>query len=409
MTVQASDGAERGEYAVTVTVTPVDEPPVIEGPTSVTDFPENSPTMTVVGEYEATDPERSAGLTWSTLSGNDSSKFELDSEGRLRFKTPPDFEQQSEYEVTVNASDGGTDLGSLDVTVTLEDVNEAPTIDGPVTVNYTENGTEAVATYSAEDQDAGATHTWSVAGTDGGTFEISDTGDLRFKSPPDYDVPHHAGHDNEYEVTVQVYDGANRVTRPVVVRVQDVNEAPTVDGNLTPSFAENSTAVVATYTAGDPERGAITWSLDGAGASDSTISDAGVLSFASAPNYETRTEHTVTVRASDGTNNVDTAVTVTVTNVNEDEEIMLAAPGNTRWEITVRPTSDGDIVIVVPATQDCGAQGAICTADGRMLSGAVRATVSGQSPPSPWCDDSPASGACIAAPMIPSYRRSPPL
>ena len=86
----------------------------------------------------------------------------------------------------------------------------------------------------------------------------------------------------------------------------------------------------------------------------------------------------------------------------------LAAPSNARWEITVRPTSDADIVIVLPATQDCGSQGAICTADGRMLSEAVRATVSGQSVPSPWCDDSPASGACIAAPVIPSYRHPPP-
>ena len=87
----------------------------------------------------------------------------------------------------------------------------------------------------------------------------------------------------------------------------------------------------------------------------------------------------------------------------------LAAPGNTRWEITVRPTSDGDIVIVLAATQGCGAQGAICTADGRMLSSAVRATVSGESPPSPWCDDSQVpSGACIASQVLQEYWRSPP-
>ena len=84
----------------------------------------------------------------------------------------------------------------------------------------------------------------------------------------------------------------------------------------------------------------------------------------------------------------------------------LAAPGNTRWEITVRPTSDGDIVIVLAATQDCGAQGAICTADGRMLSSAVRATVSGESLPSPWC--AVPSAACIAGQVLQEYWRSPP-
>ena len=331
VTVRASDGAETGTYEVTVTVTDDDEPPVVEGPTSVMDFPENSPATMVVASYTATDPEGSAGLIWSTLSGTDAGKFGLDSDGDLRFATSPNFELQSKYEVTVNASDGGTELGSLDVTVTLEDVNEPPTIMGPITVDFTENGTGAVAMYSAMDPDAGATQTWSPLGADRNAFEISDTGDLRFKSPPDYDMPTDVGGDrgdNVYLVTVQVYDGFNRVTRDVVVRVEDVNEAPTVSGSLTPSVAENSTDTIETYTADDPEGVAITWTVEGAGADDFTItSDAGALSFAAAspPNYEAQTSHTVTVRAFDGEHNVDTTVTVTVTDVNEVEEITLSA------------------------------------------------------------------------------------
>ena len=283
VTVRASDGAETGMYEVTVTVTPVDEPPEVEGPMTVMDFPENSPETMVVASYTATDPEGSAGLIWSALSGTDAGKFGRDSNGKLRFTTSPNFEVQSEYEVTVNASDGGTELGSLDVTVTLKDVNEAPTISGPITVDYTENGTGAVATYGAMDPDAGATQTWSLAGADRGDFEITD-GVLTFASPPDYDMPADVGGDrgdNVYLVTVQVYDGLNTVTRDVVVRVEDVNEAPTVSGSLTPSVAENSTDTIETYTADDPERGAITWSVEGARADDFTItSAAGALSFA---------------------------------------------------------------------------------------------------------------------------------
>ncbi len=327
MTVRASDGAETGTYEVTVTVTDDDEPPKVEGPASVMDFPENSPATMVVGEYEATDPEDSAGLIWSTLSGTDAGKFGLDSDGDLRFKTSPNFELQSKYEVTVNASDGGTELGSLDVTVTLEDVNEPPTISGPITVDYTENGAGTVATYSAMDPDAGATQTWSLLGADRGDFEITD-GVLTFASPPDYDMPADASDPyNEYLVTVRVSDGLNQVDREVVVRVEDVNEAPTVSGSLTPSVAENSTGTIETYTADDPERGVITWSVEGAGKDDFTISSAaGALSFAvaSPPNYELQTSHAVTVRASDGEHDVDTDVTVTVTDVNEVEEITLA-------------------------------------------------------------------------------------
>ena len=325
--VRASDDGTPpliGELAVTVTVTPVDEPPVIDGEASVVDYPENSPTTTVVGRrYTAMDPE-GAGVTWSNLSGNDAGKFEFSNTGVLTFKVSPNFEQQPEYEVTLNAFDGRF-TGSLTVTVTIADVNEPPTISGEVLVDFTENGTGTVEMYSAMDPDVGATQDWSLAGADGGDFEITN-GVLTFINPPDYDMPTDDSRPyNEYLVTVQVNDGANTATRPVTVRVLDVNEAPTVSGNATPSVDENTTAV-ATYRATDPdERATITWSVEDPGASDFTITNAGALSFASAPNYEVKSSYTVTVRASDGTNNVDHSVTVTVTDEDETEELKLSA------------------------------------------------------------------------------------
>ena len=54
-------------------------------------------------------------------------------------------------------------------------------------------------------------------------------------------------------------------------------------------------------------------------------------------------------------------------------------PGkNVRWEITVRPDSNGAVNIVLTATTDCAADGAICTGDGRMLSGPSTLTVAGR-------------------------------
>ena len=55
----------------------------------------------------------------------------------------------------------------------------------------------------------------------------------------------------------------------------------------------------------------------------------------------------------------------------------LARPANVRWEITVKPSSDAEVSIVLPATTDCADQGAICTEDGRMLSAEVSLTVAG--------------------------------
>ena len=50
---------------------------------------------------------------------------------------------------------------------------------------------------------------------------------------------------------------------------------------------------------------------------------------------------------------------------------------NLRWQITVEPDGDGQVVVMLPVTGDCAAEGAICTSDGRMLSNELVLTVSG--------------------------------
>ena len=52
-------------------------------------------------------------------------------------------------------------------------------------------------------------------------------------------------------------------------------------------------------------------------------------------------------------------------------------PSNISWLITVKPQGTGDVSIELPATADCGADGAICTGDGRKLSNSLSFTVSG--------------------------------
>ena len=57
----------------------------------------------------------------------------------------------------------------------------------------------------------------------------------------------------------------------------------------------------------------------------------------------------------------------------------LVKGSNIGWEVVVEPDSNGDVTIVLPATTDCNAQGAICTGDGRPLSNRLEITVSGPS------------------------------
>ena len=59
----------------------------------------------------------------------------------------------------------------------------------------------------------------------------------------------------------------------------------------------------------------------------------------------------------------------------------LAKPSNTGWRISVRPTTDGDVTVVLPANRACGDTGAVCTNDDRRLSNALALTVRGPASP----------------------------
>ena len=56
----------------------------------------------------------------------------------------------------------------------------------------------------------------------------------------------------------------------------------------------------------------------------------------------------------------------------------LVSGSNTKWQIKILPTTNGDVTIVLPITTDCAADGAVCTGDGRkLLSNRLEIIVSG--------------------------------
>ncbi len=93
-------------------------------------------------------------------------------------------------------------------------------------VDYAENGTESVASFSATDQDGDAIE-WSLSGPDAAKFEISDDGALSFKSSPNFESAGDADGDNVYMVTVS----AARGSTDVAVTVTNVDEPGSVSLN----------------------------------------------------------------------------------------------------------------------------------------------------------------------------------
>ena len=70
----------------------------------------------------------------------------------------------------------------------------------------------------------------------------------------------------------------------------------------------------------------------------------------------------------------------TVTGGEVDGARRLEEGKNIRWQITVSPDSNADVTVVLPATADCEADGAVCTEDGRMLSEGLELIVTGPPP-----------------------------
>ncbi len=165
----------------------------------------------------------------SIVYGVDDDRFEIvetDHGFALQLKSGEtlDHEVESEVSVTITATDEHGESSTLDLSIPVADVNEAPVdIDfSNATVNENNAGA-TVATLSASDPDSGDTATFSLADDASGLFEVVGN-ELRLKDG----VSLNHEEQDSYEVTVAVEDGGGNVySETVTINVADVNEAPT--------------------------------------------------------------------------------------------------------------------------------------------------------------------------------------
>ena len=201
------------------------------------------------------------------------------------------------------------------IEVTVAPINDAPVINALSEFSVNE-ATQVVTTIAVTDVDKDDL-TYALSGTDAGLFAISSSGALSFISSPDFENPADSDTNNVYDLTVSVSDGTladEQVLSVTVLNITEVtNQAPAFTSSATFSAAENQTDI-GTVTATDADGDSLTFSISG---SEINISSSGVLTFATAPDYETKTSYTATVTVSDGTASVTQDITVNVTDVNE--------------------------------------------------------------------------------------------
>ena len=199
------------------------------------------------------------------------------------------------------ATDQGIDEATINPTY-----NNAPTISSAATFSAAENQT-AIGSVTATDAD-GDSLTYSISGSE---INISSSGVLTFATAPDYETK------NSYTATVTVSDGTDLATQSITVNVtgnaQAINQAPVITSSDTFSLAENNTAI-GSVTASDADGDSLTYSISG---SEINISSSGVLTFASAPDYETKNSYTATITVSDDVTAVTQEIIVTIRDVIE--------------------------------------------------------------------------------------------
>jgi len=351
--IQASDGTATSTKTVTVTVTNVNEAPT-DIALSNSSVNENTPSGTAVGTLSATDIDSGDTFTYTLVSGTgdtDNASFTIDGSS-LKLAVSPDYETKSSYSVCIQTKDAAGATYSEAFTITVTNVNDAPSITVPGSITVTEDAATALTGISFADADAGSasvTVTLSVASgtlaattgsnvTVGGTAtaltltgSIADintfiaAGKVTFTTASDATA--------NVTLTIAINDGGNTGaggektdSTTVTLSVTAVNDAPSITSDATASFAENGTGTVYTATASDPDTGdTVTWSISGTDADLFAIdSGTGALTFKTAPNYESPADsgkdnvYNITVTATDsGSLTATKGVAITVTDVNE--------------------------------------------------------------------------------------------
>ena len=341
--VQATNGEGTSSWSASGEGgTPSNAPPVIGGPATRTfTVAENAASGTEVGTaFSATDEENDP-ITWA-LGGTDAALFDISAGGQLSTAVVLDREENATRNLTVEASDahgrGGTVTVTVNVTNEIEapSAPDAPTVEGSsrteltVSWNKPANTGPAISDYDVQYREAGTTPPapWRDAGHTGTARTVTLTG---------------LWPGTLYEAQVQATSDEGTSGWSASGQGRTVpNQAPEIGGDESRTFAvaENTASgsnVGPAFSATDAESDPITWSLEGADASQFAISPGGQLTTAAVFNHEESPVRNVTVVASDAYGRDIVSVTVNVTDVEEPPGTpeAPAVEGKSRAELTV--------------------------------------------------------------------------
>ncbi|WP_194792938.1 cadherin domain-containing protein [Caenimonas koreensis] len=329
ITVHAVDSsnASSTDTIIAIAVTNVAPSSAVDSNVGTNTISEGAANGDLVGVTASSSDVHGGTITYS-LANNAGGRFAIDSAtGVVTVANAAllNYESATSHDIVVHAVDA-SNSSSADATFTIQVTNVAPTsaVDSNAGTNTVSegatNGATVGVTASASDVNGG-TITYSLADDAGGRFAInSSTGVVTVADATKLDYESATSHN----ITVHAVDASGASSSDTTFTVTVTNVAPTTpaDGNATANSisegAANGDAVGITATSSDVHGGTVTFSLfDNAGGRFAINSSTGVVTVAnaSALDYETATSHTITVRATDGTDTTDQTFTIAVTDV----------------------------------------------------------------------------------------------
>ena len=270
-------------HTVTITIDNEVEPPTFDeeipqGQASLSrSIPENTTAGRPIGDPVSATSEDGVALTYS-LDDQDGASFDIDSNGQIKTKADLDYEDRSSYFVTVSVTDGQDTMGnaespaveddSIDVTITVTDVNEKPVFadDAPITQTVAENtaaDTNIGRAYTATDPENDAlTYTLDSGSAD--TFAIDANGQIKTKADLNYEA------DPSYTVIVQVADSKDDAgtaeqtpvtdaTITVTITITDEDDPGSITFSSDPPIAGTTLTAVLEDQDGVKSDVAVTW------------------------------------------------------------------------------------------------------------------------------------------------------
>ena len=205
----------------------------------------------------------------------------------------------------------GDKSSTANVTVDISPVNDAPTINLASTIQTPENKL-SILTVPINDVDEDDL-TLSISGSDADAFNLSSNQVLSFKNAPDYESDK-----TSYAITFTLTDGEETVTKDVTVIITNINDNSPIIETSGFTVNENETAV-GTISTSDVDGDAVSLSISG---TEFFITTDGILTFVSAPDYETKQSHSLTISAFDGLYITNKEIEITVNDLNDETPIL---------------------------------------------------------------------------------------